>query len=126
MTALIGLLVWPLAAVGALTAVAAVPTVGRVRERRKLARTRAHIAELERELGFDVPLEGRIDRELSRGPLWKAAVWGAPPPAPPPPVPVSEWVLGDCASCGRRVALNVGRCSGVSGKCAKVEWARSR
>lgn len=76
-----------------------VPT-RRYRQRRRLERTRANIAALERDLGYDVPLESRIERELKL----------IPQDTKPSSAPVLR-IGGYCDHCKLYVAVNEGRCS---------------
>lgn len=71
---------WEAAPAAAVTAAVAYAPARRYQKRRRLARTRAHIAELERELGFDVPLDERLDRELA--PFAQAVQTGTWTPQP--------------------------------------------
>ena len=102
--------VWDVAPVAA--GAAAVIPARRYRKRRRLARTRRNIAALERELGYDVPLEQRIDRELRL----------VPPPVDEP-VPASLRIQGFCDHCSLFVVVNDGKCN-FAGKtpadCAKA------
>ena len=104
-------------------------------DQRRHTRTLANIARLERELGYDVPLETRIDRELGihatdlslpfygetlhRRPLDREPVDGREP---------AHRIYGHCEVCRMRVALNAGRCRGatrddIGNTCAKLQWA---
>ena len=88
-------------------------------DQRRHQRTLANIARLERELGYDVPLEQRIDRELGFSYYVETAV-------KPPPVPVKR-VYGMCGYCHTRVALNEGVCQvGRNVPCAKRLYESER
>lgn len=68
--------------------------------KRKHRKALDNIANLERELGYDVPLEQRIERELR-----------LVPPPPDEPVPASARIGGFCDYCSLYVTLNDGKCS---------------
>lgn len=91
---------WEVAPVAAVGAAAGYVPAQRYRRRRRLAATRKNIAALERELGYDVPLELRIERELRL----------APPPAVDP-VPATLRIQGFCDHCSLFVVVNDGKCN---------------
>jgi hypothetical protein len=106
-------------------------------DHRKHQRTLANIARLEAELGYDVPLEVRIDRELQQenqqwysSAILKASYYGESPrhygsDGPEP----AQRIYGDCAVCGKHVVVNAGKCRGATTRgtdeCAKLVWLRT-
>ena len=110
---------------------------------RRHERTLANIARLEVELGYDVPLEQRIDRELGKAryavnmaKAWDYAEQQAGRPLDrvrydyrDPPEP-GKRIYGHCAMCGLHVALNAGWCRGKTAsrdaECAKLVWLRAQ
>lgn len=85
------------------------PALAHHRHERALAR----IAILERQLGIAQPIDPLPERELRDAirSLWDES---------------AERVLANCPQCGRRVAVNVGACSGLNrvqlGRCAKEQY----
>ena len=88
------------------------PALAHHRHERALAR----IAVLERQLGIAQPIEPLPERELRDA---TRSLWNEP----------AARVLADCSQCGRRVAVNVGACSGLNRAqlrtCAKAQYANT-
>jgi hypothetical protein len=76
-------------------------------QHRRHVRTLANIARLERELDVGGHL---TEAKLADAIAVADRAWELPEPA--------QRIYGDCLLCGRRVALNAGRCRGVPLGCA--------